>query len=146
MPLTVNRLLTSLREISEQAIQARDTQTRFLAVMSHELRTPLNSIVNAVGLVDAERLPADQRPLLTLVQTNAAVLMSRVDDVLDVAAIDGGSLNLNVAPFEVRGMVQTVRRVVQSMVQAKDVVFDVVVSPAVPQVLIGDARRIEQVV
>lgn len=145
MPLTVNRLLTSLREISEEAIKARDTQSRFLAVMSHELRTPLHSIVNATGLIDPRHMPSDQKPLLSLVKQNAAVLMSRVDDVLDVAAIDGGSFKLNTGPFEVKAMLDTVRSVVQSAVQAKDVHFDVVIEEGVPEVLIGDARRIEQV-
>lgn len=145
MPLTVNRLLTSLREISEEAIKARDTQSRFLAVMSHELRTPLHSIVSATGLIDPMHMRPDERPLLTLVKQNAAVLMSRVDDVLDVAAIDGGSFQLNTGPFEVRSMLDTVRSVIQSMVHAKEVEFDVQVHPTVPQVLIGDARRIEQV-
>lgn len=145
MPMTVIRLLNSLREISEEAIKARDTQSRFLAVMSHELRTPLHSIVNATGLIDPRHMPGDQKPLLNLVKQNAAVLMSRVDDVLDVAAIDGGSFKLNTGPFEVKAMLDTVRSVVQSAVQAKDVEFDVVIEQGVPEVLIGDARRIEQV-
>lgn len=145
IPMTVNRILTSLREISEQAIQARDTQTRFLAMMSHELRTPLNSIVNASGLIDVTRLPEDQRPLVDHVKTNAAVLLSRVDDVLDVAAIDGGTFQLNSAPFDLHGALQTVRSVVGSMVQEKGVSLSVNVAEDVPQVLIGDARRITQV-
>lgn len=145
IPMTVNRLLTGLRVVSEQAIHARDTQTRFLAMMSHELRTPLNSIVNASGLVEVPRLPDDQRPLLDLVKTNAAVLLSRVDDVLDVAAIDGGTFQLHLAPFELQSALQTVRSVVSSLVHEKGVSLTVEVAPDVPQVLIGDARRITQV-
>lgn len=145
IPMTVNRILTSLREISEQAIQARDTQTRFLAMMSHELRTPLNSIVNASGLIDVSRLPEDQRTLVDHVKTNAAVLLSRVDDVLDVAAIDGGTFQLNSAPFDLHGALHTVRSVVGSLVQEKGVSLSVSVAEDVPQVLIGDARRITQV-
>lgn len=146
LPMTVNRLLSSLREISEAAIKARDTQTRFLAMMSHELRTPLNAIVNAAGLVDLERLPEDQRPLLELVTTNAAVLLSRVDDVLEVAAINEGAFQLHATPFDMRSTLQTVNNVVQSMVQLKEVAFSISIADDVPDVLVGDARRIEQVI
>lgn len=145
IPLAVNRLLTGLRSISEQAIHARDTQTRFLAMMSHELRTPLNSIVNAAGIIDGTRLPVDQLPLLAIVKTNASVLLSRVDDVLDVAAIDGGTFQLHVAPFELRGTLQTVRNVLQSLLQDKGVDLAIAVAADVPQVMIGDERRFTQV-
>lgn len=145
IPITVNRILVSLREISEQAIQARDTQTRFLAMMSHELRTPLNSIVNASGLIELPRLPEDQRPLVEHVKTNAAVLLSRVDDVLDVAAIDAGSCQLNLAPFDLNDALLTVRSVVGSLAQEKGVSLSVTLAADLPLVLIGDGRRITQV-
>ena len=144
-PLTVVRLLHSLREVSVEAIAARDTQSRFLAMMSHELRTPINSIVNAAGLIDAANLPKDQRDLLSLIKPNAVVLLSRVDDVLDVAAINSGTFHLHAAPFEIVGMAKMVRTVVSTMAMEKGIELYVSVGSDVPKVIIGDARRITQV-
>src|SRR5439155_1127940 len=79
----------------EKASQAKD---RFLATMSHELRTPLNAIIGFTGTL-IMKLPgplnADQEKQLKTVQTSARHLLSLINDLLDLAKIESGKVELN---------------------------------------------------
>lgn len=146
MPLTVNRVLTGLRKVSEQAIQARDSQSRFLAMMSHELKTPLHTVIHAAALVDVDNDPEEQRSLVNAITTNASVLLARVTDVLDVAANDGGRLILSTQPFDLRSVMNTVTTVVEPQALAKGIMLSMMYDKDAVTTLVGDSRRIEQVV
>ena len=64
LPLTVNKLLSALYEVSAAAVQARDAQTRIIAMISHELRTPLNTICNASHVIDTSGLSVEDQSLM----------------------------------------------------------------------------------
>lgn len=159
LPLTVYRLLNSLRVMSEQAIleseraileserasNALQARSRFIATMSHELRTPLNTVVHAATLIDASNLkPADRR-MIDLLNTNANVLLHRVNDVLDLAASEAGSLHVARDPFYVAHVFGRVEKVVAHRAQMKriDLRFEIGEGLDVPA--FGDSDRIEQV-
>lgn len=146
IPLTFNRVLSGLTNISEQAILARDAQTRFLAMMSHELRTPLHTVIHAASLVDAYQDPAEQRALIKSISTNAAVLLSRLTDALDVAASQSGQILLASGPFDICTVMTTVQAVVTSLARAKDINLHLRYDSDCQTVLQGDARRIEQII
>lgn len=145
LPLAVMRLLNVLREVSEESIRSRDAQSRFLATMSHELRTPLNNVVNAAEFIDATKLPDDERRLLEALTANAIALRHRVNDVLDVRAIDAGQLTLQSIAFTMAGVVRTVAAVVGPQAEAKNIAFTTALdAPLATRVLKSDPARIEQ--
>ena len=90
----VERVLEEKNLELQRANQAKD---RFLATMSHELRTPLNAIIGFTGIL-LMRLPGpltvDQEKQLAMVQTSAKHLLSLINDLLDLAKIDAGSVEL----------------------------------------------------
>lgn len=145
LPLIVTRLLTALYEISAAAVMARDGQTRMTAMISHELRTPLNTICNAPHLIEADTLNDDARELWNAFSANADTLLYRVNQVLDVAAIDNRRLYLETEPFLVAELVRSVYDVVGNHAARKQVRFTIHVDPRVPKALLGDVGRIEQV-
>ncbi len=144
-PFTVYRLLNALREMSVHAILSRDAQSRFIATMSHELRTPLNTVINAAALIDTNQLSGDQSSLVESLTSNANALLHRVNEVLDVGAIDGGRLQLVTEPFRFLTVIRTVQDVVGPQAKEKGVTLDFAIGVDLGDVLIGDPGRIEQV-
>lgn len=145
VPLTVQRLLNALYEVSMNAVRSRDAQARFVSMLSHELRTPLNSVVHAASLIDSESLPIKDAELLQSLGSNALVLQQRINQVLDVAAIESGRFTLNREDFRVKNIVASVLDVTRSDAFDKDIELESTIAGN-DLVLVGDAGRIEQVV
>ncbi|MBO9766940.1 MULTISPECIES: ATP-binding response regulator [Xanthomonas] len=146
LPLLVARIVLAMQEVALQALASRDAQSRFISTMSHELRTPLNAVINCAQLIETEQMPAQQRELLQSVTVNATALRHRVNEVLDVASIDGGRLQLHRKPLNLLDVVTTVKAVCADAASSKGVTLDVRVdSPQAPHVM-GDEGRIEQVI
>lgn len=144
LPLTVNRLLTTLTELSNAAILSRNAQERFLAIMSHELRTPLNTVIHSAALIDTHQLPDEDLALLRAVQANANALLQRVNEVLDVTAIAAGRLHILRRPYLLHAVLRQVREMMIQPAQAKGVLLRISESASSDLHLVGDAARLEQ--
>jgi PAS domain S-box-containing protein len=105
----------------EKAIQTKD---RFLASISHELRTPLNAIIGFVGTL-LMKLPGPLNPMqedqLQIVERNANQLLSIINDLLDLAKIESGNLELNLVPVECQSVIGEVVEVLKPMAQKKQI-------------------------
>ncbi|HHV7321568.1 hypothetical protein N5J01_14700 [Stenotrophomonas sp. GD03701] len=98
LPAVVATMVAAMRDIALRAVASREAQGRFVGTMSHELRTPLNAIINGIQLLDMETATAARRGALAMVARQARALRHRIDDVLDVASIEGGKLRLRPQP------------------------------------------------
>ncbi|HET6805130.1 MAG TPA: ATP-binding protein [Frateuria sp.] len=145
LPLTVYRLLGTISGISQSALRSRDAQSRFIATMSHELRTPLNTVVHAASLIDTAALEASDRQLMHALRANATALLQRVNDVLDVAAIDAGRLHFAREPFLVANVLGQVRDVVGPLAHQRGVRLRTVQGRGLDDAMLGDPGRIAQV-
>jgi two-component system, sensor histidine kinase RpfC len=143
LPLTVTRVMLALREVSLEAIRARDAQSRFLATMSHELRTPLNSVVNATELLQVGDHSEASWRLINLLAVNSVVLRNRVNEVLDVHSIDAGRLFLSNEPFTFARVLKVVEDVIRPLATPKgiDLSFS---DEAADRLFKSDPARIEQ--
>src|SRR5207249_843269 len=94
----------------------------FLATMSHELRTPLNAIVGFTGTL-LMQLPgpvnADQEKQLRTVQVNARHLLALINDLLDLAKVESGKVDLTLEPLVLQGVVQEVAAGLRPLAEAK---------------------------
>lgn len=144
LPMTVNRLLSTLAELSRAAIASRDAQSRFLATMSHELRTPLNTVIHAAALIDASRLGEDDQEALQALRTNADGLLHRVNDVLDVAAIAAGRLRIANDAFHLQAVLQQVLDMMQAPAARKRIQLQIEPAQVEGLQLLGDPGRLEQ--
>ncbi|MFX3608671.1 ATP-binding protein [Xanthomonas arboricola pv. pruni] len=146
LPLLVARIVSAMQEIALQALAARDAQSRCISTMNHELRTPLNAVINCAQLIDSDTLSAQQRELMQAVTVNAIALRHRVNEVIDVASIDGGRLQLHSKPLSLLDVLATVKAVCASAASTKGVALALRSDAAQTPDLIGDEGRIEQVI
>ncbi|MEA5122733.1 ATP-binding response regulator [Xanthomonas floridensis] len=146
LPLLVSRIVIAMQEVALQALASRDAQSRFISTMNHELRTPLNAVINCAQLIDTDTMPAEQRDLIQAVTVNATALRHRVNEVLDVASIDGGRLQLHSKPLSMLDVLTTVKAVCATAASTKGVSLGVRMEAAQTPYLLGDEGRIEQVI
>jgi PAS domain S-box-containing protein len=129
----------------ENANRAKDT---FLASMSHELRTPLNAIIGFTGTL-LMRLPgpltADQEKQLRTVQTSARHLLALINDLLDLAKVEAGKVELKMEPVELRIVVDEVVATLRPRAEEKGIVLKATPSPQ-ELVLPLDARVLTQII
>jgi protein-histidine pros-kinase len=128
----------------ERASRAKD---HFLAAMSHELRTPLNAIIGFTGTL-LMRLPgpltADQEKQLRTVQTSARHLLTLINDLLDLAKIESGKVELHPEPVACGGVVEEVVGALRPLAEGKGLRFDVIL-PAEGVTVLADRRALSQI-
>lgn len=135
-----------LDALKTKADAAGIAKTQFLSTMSHELRTPLTGIIGFSDLLlRTQQSPSEQRRFLELQREAAHALLAVVGDVLDYAKAEAGRLELEIAPFSPRTLIEEAVAVVEPGVKAKGLAFKVTVAPSVPAGLAGDGGRIHQV-
>ncbi len=116
-----------------------------LADVGHQLRNQLNAVVGAAGLLSTGAETSEERELAAIVEAGAEQVARIVDEVLDAATIGSGEFELALHPFDVRSTVESCLALVAEAAGAKslDISFDA--APEVPNVVIGDSRRVEQI-
>ena len=140
-----HQLELRLREAKEQADAASAAKSSFLANMSHEIRTPMNAVLGMLHLVQLSSLNLRQRDYVSNAQTAAKSLLSLLNDILDYSKIDAGKLQLDVHPFELEPLMQDLGVVLSGNQGDKnvEVLFDL--DSTLPESLIGDSLRLQQV-
>lgn len=136
------RELIALRQKLE-AVQR--TRADFLMKMSHEFRTPMTAIVGMTDLLLLGQLSAEQRECLSAVRDAADNLMELLNAICDHARVEAGLLDFEWSGFRLRGLVEDVVRQVAVSAREKDVEIVVRVASAVPDLLVADPHRLQQV-
>ena len=134
-----------LREARTSAENASRAKSTFLANMSHEIRGPMNIMLGMAELLRAASMSPRQREQLERLERAADHLMALIDNVLDLSRIEAGRLDLERAPLDVEEIVVTTREMVQAAADAKGLELRVELRPTVPHLVLGDPKRIRQV-
>ncbi len=137
------RDLAAARDQAEAASRAKSA---FLAAMSHELRTPLNGVIGYAQLLQRDaRLAADQRERVRIVHQSGEHLLRMINDVLDLAKIEAGKIELRPAPFALAELVADVAAAHAPAAAAKRLAFAPELAPGLPAWVEGDAQKLRQV-
>lgn len=135
-----------LEEAKEEAQKASRVKSLFLANMSHEIRTPLNGIMGFSQLLEATELSSEQREFLGFVISSSQRLLAVIDDILDISKVESGKIELELHPFDIRKVIKEIETIFELRIQGKGVRWISSVSPQVPQRVIGDSKRLVQVI
>jgi two-component system sensor histidine kinase/response regulator len=135
--------LTVAKQRAEAATRAR---ADFLARMSHEMRTPLNGMVGMLEIALRGELATAQRDQLQTAHASAETLLYLINDILEFSKIDAGKLGLETAPFRLRDTLAAALRAHAGAAHEKNLELVLRVAQDVPECLLGDARRLCQVV
>ena len=134
-----------LRQEKEVADAATRTKSQFLANMSHELRTPMTGILGLLDLVLEGTLDAEQREFITTAHTSAHSLVWILNDILDLTKIEMGKFSMEEKPFSIRQCVKNTFNILLPAAMSKGLDFNSIVTADVPEILVGDQARVNQI-
>jgi signal transduction histidine kinase/AmiR/NasT family two-component response regulator len=141
-----------LRGAMAELVKARDDanaanvlKSHFLANMSHEIRTPLNGVLAMTEVMAMGELSAAQRERLSVIRESGALLLSVLNDVLDLSKIEAGRLDLVERDFDLASLALSIRESYTPQARAKNLDFGVFVAPEALGAWRGDADRLRQI-
>lgn len=141
----VFRKTQDLQKQTQLAEQASQAKSQFLSNMSHELRTPLNAIIGLVKLCLKTNLNAQQKHYLDRVSLASTTLLSLINQTLDHTKIEAGKMEIENEKFTLNYVLQKLHVVFEQTSQDKGLGFVIEVADGVPNDLIGDELRLEQI-
>ncbi len=134
-----------LFEAKEAAEAGAKAKTQFLSTMSHEIRTPLNAVIGITGLLQDTNLNDEQRDFVKTIHKSGDNLLGIINNILDYAKIESGKFDLEEVEFSVAYLVEDVLDLVSATEIGKKIELVYEVEDNVPDYLIGDSTRIQQV-
>ena len=134
-----------LEQARDAAESANRAKSDFLATMSHELRTPINAVIGLTRLLGDSPMGQRQRDHADKILLSAEALQIMIDDILDFSRIEAGKLQLEHQAFSLDAILRTTATVIGIGLGDKPVEACFDIAPDVPDMLIGDSMRLQQV-
>lgn len=135
----------ALLHAKEDAMRRARSRANFLASMSHEIRTPLNGLMGMIGLALEEEKAPTQRNRLQIALSAGENLLGLLNDILDISKVEAGKLSLERIPLSPRHLAEQVATLLSQQASRKKVQLVLDVDPAIPDRLMGDPTRIQQI-
>jgi len=134
-----------MREAKSMADRANQAKSMFLAQVSHEIRTPLHGAIGHMELLAREELSPPQRQRIELIRHAFDMLMGLVNDILDITKIESQSIKLDSEALQANDLLEECAQLFAPLALDKGLAFQCLPSVALEQALLGDPRRLMQI-
>jgi len=149
----LNLVLKYLEEKNEELIIAKEkaeeatrAKSMFLANMSHEIRSPMNGILGLSRLMKNETENSEHHDMLNIVTTSGEHLLQIINDILDFSKIEAGQIDLESIDFDIRKLCEIIFQLLNFRAVEKGINFTIDIDKDIPEVLIGDSFRLNQII
>ena len=139
------RTVSDLAEARDASDTANRAKSDFLATMSHEIRTPMNGVLGMASLLKQTVLDPSQQEFVDTIEQSGQALLSIINDVLDYSKMEAGQLELDPTTFSVFEIIDSAIQLIRPKCRENGLILQSFVDPAVPELVIGDAGRLRQI-
>ncbi len=137
--------ISEAKRVAHEATVMAEMKSAFLASMSHEIRTPMQSVYGLLELIHDEPIPAETREMVATARKSASGLLEILDDILDLAKVEAGKVELDNFEIPLRTLAYGVMECMEVKLLGKKVKMLTDVEKSIPFVIMGDPTRLRQI-
>ncbi len=145
LPFYVSVLAKRITDAKKRADDANEAKDRFLANVSHEMRTPLNGVIAMADVLRETNLNESQREIVDTLGTSAHLLLAQIEDVLDMAKIEAGRVQIETEAFDLGHLLTSSVKVVLPQARYKGLSVNTEIAPVAARWFAGDSHHLRQV-
>lgn len=144
--IALQTLTDNLRAANNAAEEANRGKSQFLANMSHELRTPFNGVLGMLTLLERTRLDGSQREYVYTARNSADHLLSLLNDILDVSAMESGKMGIHPIAIPLQPLVDSIDQLMRPLASQKGLGFAIHTAADLPAWVEADGTRLKQII
>lgn len=141
-----NRAYEIMEKSQQEILRLSQTKSNFLANMSHEIRTPLNGILGITNIMLEEDSTFTQKKYLNIIKNSSKSLKNIINDILDITKIEAGKFEIIERKFNIHNLINDIKGLYLFDIESKGIDFEISIDKNIPQTLIGDELRINQII
>ena len=141
-----NRATAELACARDEAVEASNLKSAFLATMSHEMRTPMQGVIGMNEMLLGTPLTGEQRDYAEQISQSSEQMLAIVEDILDISALESRERELSIERFDLHSAIEQACVPARVEAGAKGLLFDLAIEPGVPRLHFGDREKLRRAV